>query len=161
MSKDIYSITSIPDADVIPFDPESSGIAANEVGPALRELANAPAVSASPGFTWGDSGSIKQSYLLNDTVPSNQSGRVSPVSGVITTVFITAQNSSNGQVEIRKRSGSSFTTIATVGLNGGRTITETLSSPPAVLKNEELAVFVNATAFIDNPVVGIVIRGSL
>lgn len=118
-------------------------------------------VSASPGFTWGDSGNIKNAYLLNDTVPSNTAGRLSPVNGTINTIFITCELPSTAVIEIRRRVGAVYTPIVTQSLGGTRKLTVNLISPPTVAKNDELTCFVSNFANVKNPVVGIIIRGTL
>jgi len=77
----------------------------------IQEVGN----KASPGFTWGSSGAIKNSYLQNDTVPSNLSGRLCTVNGFLTNIFIITENSDDEYtLEIRKRIGNTFTTIVTL-----------------------------------------------
>jgi len=118
-------------------------------------------VSASPGFTWGGSGNIKNAYLLNDTVPSNTAGRLSPVNGTINTIFITCEDPTNGVIEIRRRVGAVYTPIVTQAMGGVRKLTVEIAVPPTVAKNDELTCFVTNAANIKNPVVGIIIRGTL
>lgn len=156
-----YSLDAAKDADILPFDPTGTDLVSQEVGPAIRELFNTAAVSASPGFTWGGSGNIKNAYLDNDSVPSNTSGRISPVTGEITTVFMTAENTSSAEVEIRRRVGAVFTTLVTVSYGGTRKVVSALGSPPAVSSGDELSVFINNTASAKNAVVGIIIKGAL
>lgn len=124
----------------------------------VRQIAT---ISASPGFTWGDSGVIKNSYLLNDTVPSNLAGRLSPVNGSLTTIFVTCENPTNAVVEIRRRVGAVFTTIVSQPMGGVRKLTVSLPFPPTVAKNDELSCFITNGPSLKSPVVGVIIRGTL
>lgn len=119
---------------------------------------------ATPGFTWGASGSIKNSYLLNDTVPSNLAGRVCTVTGNLTDIFITTQNTTDEYtLEIRKRNGAGFTTIATLVTadNDGlrKYITSGLMIP--VTAGDELAAYIKKSGNkgATNPVCGIILSG--
>jgi len=119
---------------------------------------------ATPGFTWGDSGAIKNSYLLNDTVPSNQSGRICTVTGVLTTIFITTQvDTDEYTLEIRRRDNGSFTTIATLvasSTDGERSyITANLMIPVTI--GDELAAYIKKSGNkgATNPACGIILEG--
>lgn len=115
--------------------------------------------NVSPGFTWGDSGANKNTYLLNDTVPSNQAGRVVPGDGIITEITVAVQNIPNGNptVEIRSRSGAVFTTIVTVPVSTTQRITVyNPPSPISVAKETELTCFVGNVSLF-NPVVSVAI----
>lgn len=148
------------DAEQVPFDNSTNGFTSEDVQAAIEEVNNNVAVSASPGFTWGRSGNISNTYLQNDTVPSNTAGRLVPVTtGEITTIFAAAENTSSATIEIRRRVGVVFTTIATCPYGGTRKVTCNVVSPPSVALNDELAVYVSGSA--KNPVVGIIIKGSL
>jgi hypothetical protein len=60
----------------VSFDPKTSGLLSTDVEEAILELNTKSNISASPGFTWGRSGNLPPgTWLLNDTVPSNVSGR--------------------------------------------------------------------------------------
>ena len=159
-SSAILDSQSIQLADGVPFDNSTNGFVSEDVQAAIEEVSDAVTVSASPGFTWGKSGNVSNSYLLNDSVPSNTAGRLVPVTtGVVTTVFVAAQTASTSTIEVRRRVGAVFTTIAICAMAGVRKITCTIGTPPAVVLNDELTVYVNGAA--KNPVVGIIIKGSL
>jgi len=151
------------DAADITFDPSNcDDITATNVQDAIDELCAAVDVSASPGFTWGRSGNgiAATSYLLNDTVPSNQSGRMVPLTGEIVTVFVANANSNTFDITIQRRTGpGTFTDLATISLTAERVKTETLGVPVAVSLNDEIAVKVSSGT-CDYPVVGVVIKGS-
>lgn len=150
----------IQDAITVPFDNSTNGFVSEDVQGAIEELAVTAAVSASPGFTWGKSGNVSNAYLLNDTVPSNTSGRLSPVTGQLEVIFVTCQNNSNATVVIEKRVGATFTTLASITLSSARKGTFVLSPAPAISVNDEIAVRISG-ASIKNPVVGVIIKGSL
>lgn len=131
----------------------------------IEEIVNQIAgVSASPGFTWGRSGNLPdQTFLLNDTVPSNVSGRQVPVqTGQITTVFVVAEDPGTYDVRIFKHP-SPFTTLTAVSMVPayGRAKTFSLTAPlPNVSNVDELgAQIINGSA--KNAVVGCIIRGTL
>ena len=158
-----FEVTGVPDADVVPFDPDGSNLISTEAGPAIREISNTVGVSASPGFTWGDSGNTKNSYLQNDTVPSNLAGRIVPVTGSIRAITVTSGNANVAQIEVRRRDpGPIFTTLTTVTMPNDRVGIFILPDPyPAVTVGDELSIFVNNTAAISNPVVGLIILGEV
>jgi hypothetical protein len=119
---------------------------------------------ATPGFTWGDSGAIKNSYLLNDTVPSNLSGRICTVTGNLTTIFVTTQTSGDEYtLEIRRRDNGSFTTIATLVTysndNKRSYIISGLMIPVTI--GDELAAYVlkSGNKGATNPTCGIILEG--
>lgn len=118
--------------------------------------------SASPGFTWGRSGTTPPgSYLQNDTVPSNISGRLVPVSGgYIRTVFVALKNAASCTVVIQKRVGAVFTDLATVTLTSQRIKIENLPTTVSVAFGDEIAVKIGSGSASD-PVVGLVIKGTL
>jgi hypothetical protein len=119
-------------------------------------------INASPGFTWGDSGNVKNSYLLNDTVPSNLAGRCSPVTGEIVAIFMTAQTANSGTVSIRRRDGLIFTDLVVVSYSGLRKITIILpqGNRPQIAFNDELTCYVNNIP-VRSPVIGLIIRGTI
>jgi hypothetical protein len=120
---------------------------------------------ATPGFTWGASGAIKNAYLLNDTVPSNLSGRISTVTGVITAVFITTQNDNDKYtLEIRRRDNGTFTTLyslPTDDTDGERTYIVTGLNVPVTV-GDELAAYIKkfGNKGATNPVCGIILEGA-
>lgn len=151
----------IQTAEEVPFDNSTNGFTSTDTQAAIEELSNNVAVSASPGFTWGKSGNVSNTYLLNDTVPCNTAGRLVPVSsGQITTLFVAAENNSSATIEVRRRDpGPVFTVVASTVLSAQRTKTDTLASPPSVNLNDELCIYINGA--IKNPVIGLIIKGSI
>ena len=130
---------------------------------ALEYVATSVNVSASPGFTWGKSGTANaNAYLENDTVASNLSGRLVPFDGYISEFFVNNRNSTAGRVlEIMRRRPAqtgTWTTIATMSLGVGEP-EKVRSFTVTVLREDELAVRVapGSAAFKD-PIVGVVIK---
>ena len=159
---DRFHIDAAKDADVLPFDPLPTSLVSTEVGPAIRELATTAAVSASPGFTWGDSGNVRNSYLQNDTVPSDDAGRIATVTGAVRAIAVTSRTPSDASIEIHVRVGAVFTSIVTVTMSNARKEIFILAEPyPAVTAGDELCLFVNNDDAVSNPVVGIIILGSV
>jgi hypothetical protein len=118
-------------------------------------------VSASPGFTWGRSGNAPTgAYLSNDSVPSNVAGRKVPVStGVITTIFIDSEELSTFDISVFKHP-SPFTILATVSVVAAKGGTFPIALPPTVTNADILGTQVTSGS-CKNPVVGIIIRGTL
>lgn len=118
-------------------------------------------VSASPGFTWGRSGTATNgTYLLNDGVPSNVAGRQVPVTtGVITTVFVDSELPRTFNISIFKHTDP-FTILVTVSIIAAKGGTFNIPLPPTVTSADILGARVTAGS-PRNPVVGIIIRGTL
>jgi hypothetical protein len=138
----------------VPFDNSTNGFVSTNAQAAIEEIKALLNVSASPGFTWGNSGTVANAYLLNDTVPSNKSGRLVPITGNITTIFVALELATIAAIEIRRNVLGVFTTIATVNMVASRKSTFTVSVP--VSFNDELSCYVNGTC--KSPVIGIVIK---
>lgn len=117
------------------------------------------AASASPGFSWGRSGAIPaNTYLLNDTVPSNITGRVVPLTtGTIRRAVIACGTASTFDVKVQKRSGVSFVDLFTVSVSAARTSVSTQSQ--SVTSGDELAVLVSSGS-TDNLVVSLIMVGT-
>lgn len=143
-----------------PFDNSTNGFESTEVQSAIEELSNKVDVSASPGFTWGRSGNVSAgAYLQNDSVPSNTSGRIVPISaGFITDVFVASENADTFDVEIQKRTGpGAYSVLATISLTAQRTKTQTFTGVSVSL-GDELAAYVSSGS-CKNPVAGVIIKG--
>ena len=148
-----------------PFDNSLNGFASEEVQGAIEELQDAVAVSASPGFTWGDVGSATAgTYLSNDDVSSNNSGRLVPFDGFITDFFINNERTQGTKTMeiVRRRPAQTdpwvpiFETTLGVGVNVVRVPVNV-----AVLELDELAVRVKSGSDrFQNPVVGIIISNN-
>lgn len=149
----ILNITSIS-PEIVVTNPNGPNVV-------LEFVPNAT-VSASPGFTWGRSGQTNAgTYLQNDTVPSNQTGRIVPISTAeISKVFVANEASNTFSINVLKRIGvGSFTTLATISLVAQRVKTQSFTGVSVAL-GDEIAVQV-ASGSCKNPVVGIVILGTI
>ena len=122
--------------------------------------AGAGADVLSPGFTWGRSGQVGNgAYLLNDTVPSNLTGRVVPIeSGIISKILVANQQNNTFNVVVQKHLGGGlFQDLATVSLINERTKVAEPIGGIAVTFGDELAVKIDGSS--KQPVVGLIIKG--
>jgi hypothetical protein len=142
-------------AESVPFDNATNGFVADNAQTAIEELKNIINTSASPGFTWGNSGTVTNAFLLNDTVPSNKSGRLVSITGNIVSVFVALELATTVAIEIKRNVLGVFTTIATANMVASRKNTFAVSIPVSI--NDELACYVNGSC--KSPVVGIVVKG--
>jgi len=128
----------------------------------IEEITNqVSAVSASPGFSWGDTGSLNSgTFLLNDNVASNRTGRIVPLQfGEITQVFVANENANTFTIQILRRTGpNTFVPLTSVSLTAQRSKTESKAGINVGL-GDELACRVSA-GNCKNPVVGVIIRGT-
>jgi hypothetical protein len=131
----------------------------------IEELYNRAAVSASPGFTWGRSGAIPAgTYLQNDTVPSNTSGRVVfLLNAKITRVFVANQNATAGiivNVYSHDGNGVNLALLGQVTTAALRTNTFTVNF--AVAQNKQIALRTDPTSVAaSNLVAGCLITGTI
>ena len=145
------------------YDNTISGLISENVKDAIDELNSTGGVSASPGFTWGSSGSnVKGSYLLNETVPSNVAGRVVPLNnGSIREIFVANEISTTFTINIEKRTGpGTFTVLTSATVVAARNGTFVVDV--AVSKGDELAARISPSSANapKNTVCGIIIKGS-
>jgi hypothetical protein len=77
---------------------------------------------ASPGFSFGRSGNVSSgAYLLNESVPSNVTGRPIDLSnGRITQVSISNESSATFTIELEEHNGVTFTSLGTFSLSAER-----------------------------------------
>lgn len=108
----------------VPFDNSANGFTATDVQAAIEELKNNAAVSASPGFSFGRSGvTTSGTYLQNETVPSNISGRwVYIQSGAVTHVFVSNELTTTYTIEILYHDGNevNLTSLGTVTVTSAK-----------------------------------------
>lgn len=150
------TIEKSPVAKSIPFDNSTNGFIATDSQAAIEEIG----ASASPGFSFSRQGtSVAGTYLQVDTVPSNQAGRIVPLtSGIITDVFVSCQNNSTFTVQLQKRVGNTFTTFYTITVTNARKLTQSVTGVPVTLGDEICARI--SSGSVANVVVGVIIRGS-
>jgi hypothetical protein len=151
----------IQDSIDTPFDNSTNGFTADNAQQAIEELANGGGNSASPGFTWGKSGnSNTNTWLLNDTVPSNLTGRRVPInSAKIVEVFVSSQNLDTYNLSIYSHDGDevNLTLLTTISVSAARGITSTINI--SIAKDKQLAARITSGS-ASNVVAGVIIRGS-
>ena len=148
-------------AEDIYYNNVDSGIPVNNVKDAIDYLQASLESGASPGLTWGRFGNIPvNSYLLNDSVPSNTSGRIVPVTGAVVEIFVSCEENATVDFTIQKRSGSTFTDFLTISLTAQRIKTQSYTTSNTVTKGEELAAYVSSGS-AKNPVIGLILIGSV
>jgi len=136
------------------FDTSTDGY--GNVSVALSSSSN----KLSLGFTWGRSGNVGNgAYLLNDTVPSNLTGRVVPMNAAIVEVIVGNEALNTFNIDIQKNIAGVWTTILTVNMVNQRLNVFTTNISLSIY--DELAVRIspgigNASK---NPVVGLVLQG--
>jgi len=120
---------------------------------------------ASPGFSWGRKGSINAgTFLLNDEVPSNLTGRVVELNGpIIRKIYVTNSAIATFTVTIIEHEGTvgSRVSLLSVVVTAARKGTFDVSVP--MTSGKQLAVQITGTA---NPkptdiVVGVLLDGTL
>ena len=109
-----------------PFDNSTNGFTSSDTQAAIEELSNNLSVSASPGFSFGRSGNTTAgTYLQNETVPSNLSGRwVYINSAIIKHVYVSNETSTTYTIEVLYHDGggvglTSLGTVTVVAARGG------------------------------------------
>lgn len=123
------------------------------------------ATSASPGFTWGRSGNTPAgTWLQNDTVPSNKSGRtVFLQNALVKKVFIANEDASILSVDVYYHDGNevSLTLAGTVTTTAVRTSEFDVSY--SIPKGKQLALKLSDTSATaaKNIVTGVLISGNL
>jgi hypothetical protein len=144
-----------------PFDPANCDIIDGEnVQDAIEDLCQQANTSASPGFTWGSSGNVTaNSWLLNDTVPSNKSGRAIFIAdATLEAVFVRCELAATFDIEIYEHDGVTYTLVTTVNIVATRGGDFPIASL-ALTNGKELALkLVNGSA--KNVVAGCVLRGT-
>jgi len=151
-----------PHAQTIPYDNTNEpdcDLVSETVQEALDELCTKINESASPGFTWGRSGNLpNNTWLLNDTVPSNRAGRTVMFDGLtVTDVFVATEDIDTYDIGIFSHDGNevNLTLLTTVSIIASRSAQFTVSSP--VAKNKQLASRITSGS-AKNLVAGVVLK---
>lgn len=144
-----------------PFDNSSNGFSATNAQNAVEEVYDTLTGLVSPGFTWGRSGNIPSgSWLLNDSVPSNVTGRNFPFyNGELIAASISNENTTTANIEIYEHDKTTFTLIGTVTLTAQKSKEQSFTST-SVTKGKELAVKIGSGS-AKNIVVQFVLKGTL
>lgn len=100
--------------------------------------------AVSPGFQFGRFGVVNAGSYLHaiSTVPSNTAGVVVPLDGQVVKAFLTCISDATFTVDIQRRVGNVFTTIASVSLVAARTGSFDLAADVAA--GDELTALVSA-----------------
>jgi len=146
---------------IVGFDPARLGptiFTKKTLQEALEELGYLTTTYASPGFTWGRSGAIPAgTWLQNDTVPSNITGRhVFLTSAKIKKIFIANENINTFNLEIYEHDGTTYTLLTTVTVTSLRKVSFALDV--SVTFNKEIAIKVSSGS-CKNIVCGLIITG--
>lgn len=109
---------TFPVAKSVPYDNTVSGLPASDVNEAIDKVLENTIVSTSPGFSWGRSGNTTNgTWLLNETVPSNISGRTFPLhNGILYEVSVSNENANTFNIEIYEHDKITYTLLATISL---------------------------------------------
>ena len=155
--RDVFSYV----ARQIGFDNSTNGFVADEVQGALEELKNDISTSASPGFSFGRASNVNNgTWLLNEGVPSNKSGRYVYINNaIVEKIFVGSETVSTYDLEIYSHDGDSVNltlldTVSIVSSRGG-----TIIVGVAVAIDKHLAIkLVNGSA--RNVVAGLELSGT-
>jgi len=132
-------------AEEIPFDNDSNGFLSEDVQGAIEEIG----ASASPGFSFGRSGTLNQNTWLRrpGNVPSNRAGVTIGINNpIITSVACANRNVETYEVEIYEHEGNSvnLTLLGTVTVVGKTSDVFTVNFPAT--KGKQLAVRLGNTS---------------
>jgi|TARA_R110000851_G_scaffold293070_3_gene447633 hypothetical protein len=132
-------------AEQVPFDNSTNGFASETVQDAIEEIG----ASASPGFSFGRSGSLSQNTWLRrpGNVPSNRAGvTVSITSPVVVGVACANRNVETYDVEIYEHEGNqaNLTLLGTVTVTSATSDTFVVNFPAT--QGKQLAVKLGSTA---------------
>jgi hypothetical protein len=128
----------------------------------FNEIANKVAISASPGFTWGRSGNVPPgTWLLNDSVPSNKSGRMVFLnSASLMKVFVTNEKNTTYSIDVYEHDKTTYTLLTTVTVTANYSGTFTITGVN-LTTGKELAMKVSSGS-ANTPkevVAGVLIKG--
>jgi len=152
------------DARSLSFTKSISDLESTNVRDAIEELATELKLSASPGFTWGMSGTVRNQWILNDTVPSNRTGRTFPFyNGTLEQISVSNEVPNTFDVLVYEHDGTTYTLLTTVNMvtqRSGNFIVTGIN----VTRGKELAVYIASATGSDkatNPVVSLILGGSI
>ncbi len=144
------------------FNNSGTDLTSNNVEDAIKELDDNAAVSASPGFTWGRKGrSNTGTWLKNDDVPSNRSGRTTALlsSPVITRIFTATDKLDTYDLSVYEHDGDeiNLTLLTTVSVTSSRV--GDFGVNVSVTNGRQLATRVTSGS-AKNIVVGVILKGA-
>lgn len=162
MTKTNGPVYKSPVAGSTPYDNSNSGLVSEDVQSAIDELALTGSSSASPGFTFGRSGNVNiNTWLLNESVPSNITGRRVPLTNAtIVEIFTSSQNNDTYTLGLYSHDGDSINltlidTFSVVASRGG-----TKSVSVSIAKNKQLAMKLTAGS-CSEIVAGVIVKGTV
>lgn len=131
----------------------------DDVQAAIDELKRRASISASPGFSWGQSGNCtSNTWLTNETVPSDRTGRVFPLDDGQLVAFVVSNELINTfSMQLYEHDGTTFTLLGTFSLTAqrSRTFTSVDFGTISITKGKELAVKVSSGSCKNPVVIGI------
>lgn len=154
-----------PHALTIPYDPDNDPdciLTSETTQEAIDELCAYIFISASPGFTWGRSGNITAgSWLLNDTVPSNLTGRnIFLYNAQIEMIYTSNELVNTYDLSIYEHDGTTYSLLSTISVVAAKSVESYLSTPVSITKGKELAAKIE-TGSGKNITAGLLMRGTL
>jgi len=155
-----------PHASQVPFDKDndpSCEFVSEIVQDVIEELCNRLAISANPGFTWGKSGKVtNNTWLLNDTVPSNKAGRtVTLTGGELTRILTASEDADTYDISIYEHEGDeiNLTLLETKTVTASRT-GDFVVTGINITQGRQLAARVTSGS-AKNLVIGVFLSGSI
>lgn len=153
-----------PVAKSIYFDPDNSpdcDLESEDIQDVIEELCEKVSVSASPGFSFGSGGNVGSgSWLSNETVPSNISGRYVYINNaIVEEVFVSSQNIGTFTLGVYHHEGdeTNLTKLGDVTVINSRGASFQVSW--AVPLGTQLATMIEDGA-VKNPVAGLQLSGT-
>ena len=160
MSSGNKHIDISPVAGSVPYDDQNIPTNLGEdVQTALDNLYTLSAISASPGFTWGNSGNTPSgTWLTNDQVPSNRTGRIFPLfNGKTVQLAVSNEVANTCTIQLYEHDGTTFTLLTSVSLTAQRSNVVTVSVN--ITQGKELACFLSSGS-AKNPIVQLIAKGT-
>ena len=143
-------------------DPDNCDVIDSEnVQDAIDELCEEVQTSASPGFTWGKSGNVtNNTWLLNETVPSNKAGRtVFITDSTLIRIFSASEDIDTYDLEIYEHEGDevNLTLLTTLNVIASRTADSGAISVSTTSGRQLAVKLVNGSG--KNVIVGVILKG--
>lgn len=160
-----FNKQKIQDALETPYDPNNDpdcDLISETVQEVIEEICNKLNTSASPGFTYGRSGNLPaDTWLLNETVPSNISGRwIFTNNTSVTEIYVGTENVDTFDIALYYHDGDEVGltfvgSVSIVAATGGK-----FSVNFPVVTDKQLGVrIINGSA--KNAVVGLQLEGTI
>ena len=151
-------------AKAIPFDNATNGFTSREVQSAIEEVKNSIVSSASPGFSFGRSGSINPgTYLQCESVPSNVSGRwVYITNAYINRIFVSNEDTTTYKIEVLYHDGNEVNLVSLGSVTISAAKGNSFSVNWAVPTGKQLAIRVasDSPSSAKNIVCGLELKGN-